>query len=133
MNQIIGVSIKYGAQIFTLVKGIYQHLINALAERHRELEIYQESEQNLARGCTAWRDAHRKLDERIDAALRLIDSKCEAFCETHDMDKVALLEEIEAVLKGEYHGASVQLSREDQSGTGSGSNGVVNQGEKTNA
>lgn len=35
--------------------------------------------------------------------------------------------------QGEQHGASVQLSREDQSGTGSGSDGVGNQGEKTNA
>lgn len=37
--------------------------------------------------------------QKIDAVLNFIDDKANAFCETHDMDKVALLEEIEELLK----------------------------------
>lgn len=38
-----------------------------------------------------------------------------------------------AVDQGDQHGAPVQFSRKDQSGTNSGSNGMGNQGEKTDA
>lgn len=56
---------------------------------------YWEENNNFPSTDEAWNHQQQK----IDAVLKFIDDKANAFCETHDMDKVALLEEIEDLLK----------------------------------
>ena len=49
-----------------------------------------ESEENIARSCKGWRDAHRELDERIIKALDMLEGR----------EGKVLFEDILDVLKG---------------------------------
>lgn len=66
-----------------------------------ELGCYTDN--GLASGIASWVNwawyAYQEQQKKIDAALEHINKKCDEFCETHDMDNVALLEEVEDLLK----------------------------------
>ena len=66
-----------------------------------------ESEENIARGCEAWRNAHRKADERVDelqkrvdAALWLLKVYRDEMDHGFEVSK-ATVKKIEQALKGE--------------------------------
>lgn len=83
----------------------HANLVNVLCSGVKQMSDFDKFWKEEACGITfdypheggefAWNHQQQK----IDAVLKLIDDKANAFCETHDMDKVALLEEIKELLK----------------------------------
>ena len=61
-----------------------------IGELNLKINRLIESEENIARGCKGWRDAHRELDERIIKALDMLEGR----------EGKVLFEDILDVLKG---------------------------------
>ena len=61
-----------------------------IGELNLKINRLIESEENIARSCKGWRDAHRELDERIIKALDMLEGR----------EGKVLFEDILDVLKG---------------------------------
>ena len=67
-----------------------QSLQAEIDELNLKINRLIESEENIARSCKGWRDAHRELDERIIKALDMLEGR----------EGKVLFEDILDVLKG---------------------------------
>ena len=84
----------YASENTQLAKAFYeagqQSLQAEIDELNLKINRLIDSEENIARSCKGWRDAHRELDERIIKALDMLEGR----------EGKVLFEDILDVLKG---------------------------------